>query len=89
VLVRHYGLASDTDEWETIVTQMFSDKLYSLQAAGDRLGGISRHTVRAWIKAGKLRPVRVGVRRLMLAETELHRFVASCNPSLTRDRKRG
>jgi len=43
------------------------------QAAG--LLGISKWTVRGYIKAGKLRPVRLG-RRVHLEEEELERFVA-------------
>jgi excisionase family DNA binding protein len=42
------------------------------EAAG--LLGISKWTIRAYIKAGKLKPVRIG-RRVLLAEDELQRFV--------------
>jgi excisionase family DNA binding protein len=51
------------------------------EAAG--LLRISKWTVRAYIKAGKLRPVRLG-RRVLVEETELERFVAE-----GRDRKKG
>jgi excisionase family DNA binding protein len=43
------------------------------EAAG--LLGISPWTVRAWIRIGKLRPVRLG-RRVLLSESELERLVA-------------
>jgi excisionase family DNA binding protein len=43
------------------------------EAAG--LLGISPWTVRAWIRDGKLRPVRLG-RRVLLSEAELERLVA-------------
>jgi excisionase family DNA binding protein len=43
------------------------------QAAG--LLGLSTWTVRAYIRDGKLRPVRLG-RRVLLAENELERLVA-------------
>ena len=43
------------------------------EAAG--LLRISPWTVRAWVKAGKLRPVRLG-RRILLSEAELERLVA-------------
>ena len=43
------------------------------EAAG--LLGISKWTVRSYIKAGKLKPVRLG-RRVLLAEEELERLVA-------------
>jgi excisionase family DNA binding protein len=42
------------------------------EAAG--LLGISPWTVRAWIRDGRLRPVRLG-RRVLLSESELERLV--------------
>ena len=42
------------------------------EAAG--LLGISKWTIRAYIKVGTLKPVRIG-RRVLLAEDELERFV--------------
>jgi excisionase family DNA binding protein len=42
-----------------------------------RLLSISPWTVRSYIHNGKLKPVRLG-RRVLLAEDELERFVASC-----------
>jgi excisionase family DNA binding protein len=48
--------------------------LKSVKQAAELLG-ISKWTVRGYIKAGKLRAVRLGT-RVLLAEDELERFVA-------------
>ena len=50
------------------------NKLLSIEAAAELLS-ISKWTVRAYIRAGKLRAVRLG-RRVLLAEDELVRLVA-------------
>ena len=47
--------------------------LKSIEEAAALLG-ISKWTVRSYIKAGKLKPVRIG-RRVLLPEDELERFV--------------
>jgi excisionase family DNA binding protein len=47
--------------------------LLDLKEAG-RLLSISPWTVRAYVRAGKLNPVRIG-RRVLLEEAELQRFV--------------
>lgn len=47
--------------------------LKSVDQAADLLG-ISPWTVRAYVRDGHLRPVRIG-RRVLLEETELERFV--------------
>ncbi len=49
-------------------------QLRSIEEAA-RLLGISPWTVRAYIKTGKLKPVRLG-RRVLVEEAELERFVA-------------
>jgi excisionase family DNA binding protein len=49
-------------------------KLLSVEGAAELLS-ISKWTVRSYIRDGKLQPVRIG-RRVLLAETELERFVA-------------
>lgn len=54
---------------ETTVT-----KLLSIHAAADLLS-ISPWTVRSYIKAGKILPVRLG-RRVLVAEEELERLIA-------------
>jgi excisionase family DNA binding protein len=41
-----------------------------------RLLGVSPWTIRAWVRAGKLRPIKL-CRRLLLEQTELERFVES------------
>jgi len=48
--------------------------LKSVEEAASLLG-ISKWTVRGYIKAGKLRPVRLG-RRVLVEESELEQFVA-------------
>ena len=48
-------------------------KLLSVEAAAQLLS-ISTWTVRAYIREGKLRPVRLG-RRVLLAEGELERLI--------------
>jgi len=50
-------------------------KLLGIDAAAQVLS-ISKWTVRAYIREGKLRPVRLG-RRVLLEEAELERFIAS------------
>ena len=48
-------------------------KLLSIEAAAELLS-ISKWTVRSYVRAGKLRPVRIG-RRVLLAEAELEQFI--------------
>jgi len=54
-------------------------KLLSVQDAAELLS-ISRWTVRAYIRQGKLRPVRIG-RRVLLREEEIERFVEARSPN--------
>ena len=49
-------------------------KLLSIETAAEVLS-ISKWTVRSYVRAGKLRPVRIG-RRVLLAEAELERLIA-------------
>lgn len=51
------------------------NQLYDVNDAARQLA-VSPWTVRAWIRQGKLRPVRIG-RLVRLDEDELSRFVAS------------
>lgn len=51
------------------------NQLYDVNAAARQLA-VSPWTVRAYIRQGKLRPVRIG-RLVRLDEEELSRFVAS------------
>jgi len=48
--------------------------LNSIEKAAGLLG-VSKWTVRSYIRAGKLKPVRLG-RRVLLTDDELERFVA-------------
>lgn len=54
-------------------------KLMSVEQAAERLGGISKWTVHAWLSKGKLRRTKVGS-RTMICESDLQAFVAKCNP---------
>lgn len=51
------------------------ENIYSIEDAGKKLGGISKHTVAAWLNQGKLQRIKVG-RRTMITESELVRFLA-------------
>lgn len=51
------------------------NQLYDVNAAA-RLLAVSRWSVRAWIRQGKLKPIRLG-RLVRLDEEELSRFVAT------------
>jgi len=58
--------------------------LLDLKEAG-RLLSISPWTVRAYIKTGKINPVRLG-RRVLLEESELERFVQQSRAVLTQSK---
>jgi excisionase family DNA binding protein len=53
--------------------------LLSVEQTRERLGGVSRWTVYSWMSQGRLRRTKVGS-RVMVAETDLEGFIASCNP---------
>jgi excisionase family DNA binding protein len=53
------------------------DKLLSVVAAAEYLGGISPWTVYAWLSQGKLARTKVGS-RTMIRESEIERFVQKC-----------
>ena len=55
------------------------DKLFSLAAAAEYLGGVSKASIKHWIKIGSLARTRVGKRRLMIRQSDLERFVAESN----------
>ena len=61
---------------------MALEKLYSVEQAAQKLGGVSPWTIQAWLSQGRLRRTKVG-RRTMIAESELERFIRSNNPSLS------
>jgi excisionase family DNA binding protein len=49
------------------------DNLYSINAAAEKLGGVSPGTIKLWLSQGKLKRTKIG-RRTMIAEAELQRF---------------
>jgi excisionase family DNA binding protein len=53
----------------------------SVEQAAERLGGISKWTVHAWLSKGKLRRTKVGS-RTMIRESDLQAFIDGCNPEL-------
>jgi len=52
------------------------ERLYGVAEASQLLG-ISHWTLRAYLKAGRLSPVRIG-RRVLLDDAELREFVSKC-----------
>ncbi len=55
--------------------------LLSVEQAAERLGGVSRWTIYSWLSQGRLRKTKIGS-RVMIAESDLQAFIASCNPEL-------
>ena len=55
------------------------NKLYTARAAGERLGGLSHHTIKRYWVVGKLRKIKVGG-RAMTDEKSILEFLARCNP---------
>jgi excisionase family DNA binding protein len=55
------------------------EHLFSVEQAAERLGGISKWTVHAWLSKGKLRRTKVGS-RTMISESDLKAFLDGCNP---------
>ncbi len=58
-----------------------SQALLSVEEAAQRLGGISRWSVYAWLSQGRIRKTKVGS-RVMIGESDLQAFISSCNPEL-------
>jgi excisionase family DNA binding protein len=54
------------------------EQLLSVEQAAQKLGGISKWTVYAWLSSGRLQRTKVGS-RTMLRESELARFVEDEN----------
>jgi excisionase family DNA binding protein len=50
------------------------DRLMSIDEVAKQLGGLSRWTVVAWLRDGRLRRTKVG-RRTMIRESELRRVI--------------
>jgi excisionase family DNA binding protein len=61
--------------------------LLSVEQAAERLGGISKWTVHAWLSKGKLRRTKVGS-RTMIRECDLQAFIDKCNPEPSTERAR-
>ena len=55
------------------------EELLSIEQAAQRLGGVSKWTVHAWLGKGRLRRTKVGS-RTMIKESDLQAFIAECNP---------
>ena len=53
------------------------DKLYSVKAAAERLGGVSEWAIRKWLEQRRLARTRVG-RRVMISEASIQRFLLEC-----------
>ncbi len=56
------------------------DRLLSIEEAARTLGGLSKCTIQAWLSKGKLQRTKVGS-RTMIRESDLHDFLAKCNPA--------
>lgn len=50
------------------------ETLLSVEEAARKLGGLSKHTINAWLVQGKLRRTKVGS-RTMIRESELSRVI--------------
>jgi excisionase family DNA binding protein len=57
-----------------------TQSLMSVEQAAERLGGVSRWSIYAWLSKGRLRKTKVGS-RVMIAESDLQAFIAGCNPA--------
>jgi excisionase family DNA binding protein len=59
-------------------------ELLSVEEAAQRLGGVSRWSIYAWLSQGRIRKTKVGS-RVMIDESDLQAFVAGCNPPAAKD----
>jgi excisionase family DNA binding protein len=57
------------------------DELISIGEAARRLGGLSVHTISAWLSRGRLPRTKVGA-RTMIRESDLRAFISACNPDV-------
>jgi excisionase family DNA binding protein len=55
------------------------DELISIGEAARRLGGLSVHTISAWLSRGRLPRTKVGA-RTMIRESDLRASISACNP---------
>jgi excisionase family DNA binding protein len=65
---------------------LMSQALLSVEQAAQRLGGVSRWSIYAWLSQGRIRKTKIGS-RVMVAETDLQAFIASCNQEPPAQRK--
>lgn len=62
------------------------EKLYSIEQAAERLGGISTWTVTSWLSKGRLRRTKIGG-RTMVSEQAILDFIAACNEPAQTERQ--
>jgi excisionase family DNA binding protein len=55
------------------------DSLLSVEEAAKRLGGLSKHTIYAWLSNGRLRRTKIGS-RTMIRESELQKVIHEEQP---------
>jgi excisionase family DNA binding protein len=63
-----------------------SQALLSVEQAAQRLGGVSRWSIYAWLSQGRIRKTKVGS-RVMIGESDLQAFIAGCNEEPPAQRK--
>ena len=63
-----------------------SQALLSVEQAAQRLGGVSRWSIYAWLSQGRIRKTKVGS-RVMIGESDLQAFVSGCNQEPPAQRK--
>jgi excisionase family DNA binding protein len=61
------------------------DALFSVEEAAQRLGGISKWTLHAWLSQGRLQRTKVGS-RTMIRESELEKLIKDGGKSRSRRR---
>lgn len=64
------------------------ETLLSIEQAAERLGGISKWTIHAWLSQGRLQRTKVGS-RTMIRESELQKVIqdGGKSPSLNRGKR--
>jgi excisionase family DNA binding protein len=65
-----------------------SEFLRSVEQTAQRLGGVSRWTIYAWLAQGRLKKTKVGS-RVMISEADLQAFLAKCNEPSAVPRDKG
>lgn len=55
------------------------DNLLSIEETAKRLGGLSTHTIRSWLRIGKMNRTKVG-RRTFVRESELQKVIFDEQP---------